>query len=307
MPESLDTSIYPASQRVRLRYIDFRLFFTGCIKRTDLMDRFSIAEAAASKDLAAYREAAPDAVAYDAASKTYFVTKTYTRTFVRDVKAVHLLRALVHGMGDEFGSSQEPLIPCELPSRLHRPHIETVAQVSRAIYAGHALEVDYLSRETSECRVLIPFSLAGNGLRWHVRAYDRRRNRFGDFVVNRIENARILPDEPVAPHERKEFDKQWNRIVELELVPHPKLASKRFVELEHGMTNGVLNHEVRAALAGYLLRLWNVDCTPDASLRGNKFGHEYQLWLRNPQTLYGVDNVHIAPGYQSASNAELPD
>lgn len=304
MAKELDSSEFSPTQRIRLHFIDFRLFFSGCVKRTDLMERFGIAEAAASRDLALYREAAPDAVSYDATRRGYFVTSSYKRTFIRDVKAVHLLRALVHGMGDEFGGSQEPLIPCELPSRLHRPHIETVALVSRAIYAGCALEIGYLSRWSTQKRVVIPFSLAGNGLRWHVRAFDRLKGRFSDFVINRIESARVLPTEPIASHERKNCDNQWNRIVDLELVPHPKLATGRFVELEHDMTDGLLHHEVRAALAGYILRLWNIDCTKDASLRGDRFGNEYQLWLRNPMTLYGVDNVHIAPGYQQENQSE---
>jgi len=52
---------------------------------------------------------------------------------------------------------------------------------------------------------------------------------------------------------------------------------------------------VRAALAGYLLRRWNVDCTKEASHTGG----EYQLWLRNRQTLYGAENLTIALGYDS--------
>jgi hypothetical protein len=47
-------------------------------------------------------------------------------------------------------------------------------------------------------------------------------------------------------------------------------------------------------LAGYLLRRWYVYCTEDARL----IGGEYQLWLRNQQTLYGAENLAISPGYQ---------
>jgi hypothetical protein len=66
------------------------------------------------------------------------------------------------------------------------------------------------------------------------------------------------------------------------------------IEMDYGMRDGVLNFEVRAALAGYLLRRWNVDCTESVSLKVA----EYQLWLRNQQTLYGAENVAIAPGYK---------
>ena len=60
------------------------------------------------------------------------------------------------------------------------------------------------------------------------------------------------------------------------------------------MKNGVLAQNIRAAVAGYLLRWWNVDCTAEGTLEGP----EYHLWLRNRQALYGVENIELAPGFQ---------
>lgn len=65
------------------------------------------------------------------------------------------------------------------------------------------------------------------------------------------------------------------------------------------MTDGVLKIRARAAMAGYLLRRWNVDCTEDHSLKGG----EYHLWLRNRQALYGVTNLVLAPGYEPEEKA----
>ena len=59
------------------------------------------------------------------------------------------------------------------------------------------------------------------------------------------------------------------------------------------MGNGVLRLRPRAALAGYVLRRWSVDCSPNHSLRGP----EYRLWLRDPLSLYGVGSATLAPGY----------
>jgi hypothetical protein len=85
------------------------------------------------------------------------------------------------------------------------------------------------------------------------------------------------------------------RMMPLQLVAHPKnVKYPTAIELDYGMENKVLELNVRAALAGYLLRRWNVDCTEEASLEGG----EYQLWLRNRQTLYGAENLAIAPGYK---------
>lgn len=55
----------------------------------------------------------------------------------------------------------------------------------------------------------------------------------------------------------------------------------------------MLKVNVRAAVAGYVLRRWNVDCSETHEL----VGAEYHLWLHNRQTLYGVENLVIAPGY----------
>ena len=69
--------------------------------------------------------------------------------------------------------------------------------------------------------------------------------------------------------------------------------------MDFGMSQGALHIKLRAAVAGYTLRRWCVDCTPDHSLRG----HEYRLWLRDPLVLYGVKNALLAPGYPSGDTS----
>lgn len=76
-------------------------------------------------------------------------------------------------------------------------------------------------------------------------------------------------------------------------MAHPKLPHPETIEMDYVMQDGVLKINVRAAVAGYVLRRWNVDCTEDNSLKGA----EYHLWLRNRQALYGVQNLVLAPGY----------
>ena len=65
--------------------------------------------------------------------------------------------------------------------------------------------------------------------------------------------------------------------------------------MDYGMQGGVLRMNLRAATAGYILRKWSVDCSPDHSLRG----HEYRLWLKDHLAIYGVKNATLAPGYKS--------
>jgi hypothetical protein len=59
------------------------------------------------------------------------------------------------------------------------------------------------------------------------------------------------------------------------------------------MQAGRLSVTLRAATARYVLRQWQVDCSPDARMRGP----EFRLWLADGQQLDGVDNAVLAPGY----------
>jgi hypothetical protein len=118
-------------------------------------------------------------------------------------------------------------------------------------------------------------------------------------VLTRIADARLLAG-PVKEIEAADQDIQWNRIAEIELVPHPaNVQHPDTIEAEYGMENGVLRMRVRAAMAGYLMRRRNVDCTEDHSLKGA----EFHLWLRNRQALYGVTNLVLAPGYEPEEKA----
>ena len=57
------------SQRDRLAFIELRLRFVGEFRRQDLVSRFGIQTAAATRDLGAYKDLAPRNLEYDAKSK----------------------------------------------------------------------------------------------------------------------------------------------------------------------------------------------------------------------------------------------
>lgn len=109
-----------------------------------------------------------------------------------------------------------------------------------------------------------------------------------------MERPELLAPDDVAPPEQAERDIQWSNIVTLELVPHPDQPRPEIVARDFGMTDGHLLLNVRAAIAGYVLRQWSVDCSPDHSLDPTL----YRLWLRDPLVLYGVQNAVLAPGYR---------
>lgn len=67
------------------------------------------------------------------------------------------------------------------------------ASVTRAIHQKCPLAIEYhtISNGQTE-RQIVPFALIDNGLRWHVRAFDRKSQEFLDFVITRIRNPRVL-------------------------------------------------------------------------------------------------------------------
>ncbi|MBV02481.1 MAG: WYL domain-containing protein, partial [Citromicrobium sp.] len=59
------------AQRDRIAHIDFTLLFKGEANRADLVDRFSITPAQATKDFTQYRELAPANIRYDEKLRTH--------------------------------------------------------------------------------------------------------------------------------------------------------------------------------------------------------------------------------------------
>lgn len=280
------------AQRERLAHIDFRLWFLGEISRADICVRFGVAPAGATRDFALYREAAPDNIAFDGRTKTYRIGASFVPLFEHPIERV--LSSLSLGFGDGISGAEGPMVSCEYPSPINKPAIETLARVTRAITSKCVLRVVYFSASGGESqREIIPFALADNGLRWHIRAFDRKTYSFRDFVITRILSAEAVDGGAPRKGEGPDDDVQWTRMVELELVAHPDSEHPELAALDYPMPDGVLRVRARAALAGYVMRRWSVDCSPDHSLRGP----EYSLWLRDSLALYGVESAAIAPGY----------
>ena len=288
------------AQREKLVYIDFRLYFFGEIGRSDLTKRFGIAPAGATRELASYRALAPQNIQFDSSSKSYRITKKFAPLFKHESQ--HVLSALALGFGDSIDAELHPLLPCESPAILSSPKLDVLATLCRAINAKRPVSLRYYSMSSGESkRVIVPFALVDTGLRWHVRAFDRKRSEFRDFVVTRIQAPQLLEEE-IRSTERPENDNQWTRIVELELVPHPRLAYPEIIQMDYAMQGGSILIQVRAAVAGYMLQRWRVDSSPDHCLKGS----EYRLWLKDHLALYGVKNALLAPGYKDPYPNEVP-
>jgi predicted DNA-binding transcriptional regulator YafY len=105
----------------------------------------------------------------------------------------------------KFGGLDAPKIGDAQPDNLHvfplyrrEPLIDgavviILGTVTRSMCAKRALRINYLSLSSGpKKREIVPVALADNGLRWHVRSYDRVRKRFSDFVLTRIAKAQDI-------------------------------------------------------------------------------------------------------------------
>lgn len=243
--------------------------------------------------MALYREIAPHNIEFDGSNKVYRIGKVFSPIFEHAPQRV--LSALSQGFGGGVDGEMKPLLPCEFPAALSNPQMEILALICRAIHSKRPVAIHYHSLSSGESeRVIVPFALVDTGLLWNVRAFDRNTGEFRDFVVTRIQQPTLLNEEAQS-HERPDNDIQWTRIVELNLVPHPRLGRPEIIRMDYGMRDSSIRIRVRAAVAGYMLLRWSVDASPDHSLKEE----QYRLWLSDPLTLYGVENAKLAPGYQA--------
>ncbi|PKF57214.1 WYL domain-containing protein [Alteromonadales bacterium alter-6D02] len=279
------------AQRERLAYIDFCLEYHGQIGRADLIQRFKTGLASCSRDLSLYRELAPNNAVLTHETKKYLRSNNFLPIFNHDPDSV--LQALSRGFGDGISQEVETSNICFNAIGLINPQPEIVGALMRAIHGGSTISCKYESLTSGATqRTLIPHAIVNNGHRWHVRAYDRKTKSFRDFVCTRFSKVDLVENK-MKETELAKSDDEWDKILELKIVVHPSIKHNRAIEMDYGMTNGVLKLEVRAALVGYLLRQWNVDCSEHASISGA----EYQLYLQNKQTLLGTKNLTIAPRY----------
>lgn len=282
----------PKAQVDRLTFIEFRLYFLGELRRADLIDRFLTGAAGATRDIAMYKEVAPKNMEFDGSEKVYRPSKAFSPVFDHPVRRA--LTALSQGFGEVAAERTEPLVRCDLPTPLSMPGVEELATVTRAIHRRLAMRMAYESNTSGASeREIVPFALVDNGLRWHVRAYDRKSKSFRDFMLTRMSSTKLLEDSPALSHEGPERDVQWSRIIELELMIHPKVERPEVIAKDYNMVDGVMRIPVRATNAGYLLRLWNVDCSPERTATDKAF----VLCLRDPLVLHAAESAPLAPGY----------
>jgi hypothetical protein len=286
------------AQLERLAFIDFRLFFLGTVGRPDICDRFGVVPIVATRDLGAYRDAAPQNTRFDGSRKLYIPAEDFKPLFNHDPERV--LSALSRGFGEGIGKVASGFLACESPVKLNLPSLSVLSVITRAIHQRGAVRLIYHSLKSGASkREVVPFALVDSGQRWHVRCFDRKSKEFRDLVLTRIEKPSLIEGGDIAAYEQPENDFQWTRTLEMELLPHPDHKFPEILARDYGLKDGRIIVPVRAAISGYLLLQMGVDCSPDHSLDSSR----YRLWLKNSdKLLFGVTSAVLAPGFASSQS-----
>ncbi|RTR32094.1 WYL domain-containing protein [Shewanella atlantica] len=278
------------AQKQRLAFIDFSLQYFGQVSRQDLIKKFATGLAAATRDFASYREFAPDNMALVHQTKSYHRKPEFKALFQHEPEGI--LHGLAKGFGDGLSQPISPSEICIDAVQLIHPDTDIIAALMRAIQNKRALKIKYVSVSSGEReREIVPHALVNNGQRWHVRAFDRTHAVFTDFVVTRIKAISSASSEPKF-NETQVKDSQWDNMITLNLIPHPSLKHPEAIALDYQMQDNKLEVVTRAALAGYLLRQWSVDCSAKHQISSGVC----QLALSNLDILSQVEHLTIVPG-----------
>ena len=278
----MNISSLSEAQLERLKFIEQVVYIQGFINREDIQKQFGTSEAASTNDLSLYSDLAPENIIYNVRRKCYEIGKQFDHVFAPNV----LLERM----------------PVYTMPKLHQfddgKILETISSISIAIQNIKPLQIEYNSASGgTSLRRVVPVAFADNLLRWHLRAYDRNREKFADFVVHRIGVAKILNGDDIAEHEHPNRDEEWHNFVTLKIKTHPhNLEDKSSFE----MGDQIREISIRAAMAGYFLQIWNIDCTQDASLRGKQF----QYILSNIEEVSNCADLTLAPGIADNSKEQ---
>lgn len=262
---------YSLPQAERLAYIDLCIRYLGSISRAEIMAEFKVAQAAASKDLALYRELKPKNCHIDTATKrTIILHESYTPLVRISVNTA--LNLMQYGFSRSELMQKHPMLPIDEVDPLYQPERlreEQVSIVTRAIKGRYAIRCSYGSKSGEHReRILFPSALFVDRRNWYFRAYDRNetepnRSGFKNFKLSRIFDIHLEPS--ISPTLAEKTDKEWDEEITF-IIEFKKCLSKETIDeisREFSMSGDVHSISCRAALACYVKTNWKIDLTND--------------------------------------------
>ncbi|MBO1927499.1 WYL domain-containing protein [Thiomicrorhabdus sp. 6S2-11] len=228
----------------RYDYILLKALWEGGVKRQELMDRFEIGPAQATKDFSKVKSLFPEAMRYSPADKQnidvncrkYLGSKTFD-DYLKITGKYDFIQQLNNVHSD---------LPVELYRKIHT-----------AITNKFGIQFQYHSinnPEKNSVRTVYPHNLINSGYRWHIRGWEQESGEFKDFNVMRMYGD-IQLEKNKQPNASINNDVKWNTYKTVFLIPNPKLNpdQKDIISMDYGMKNGVLTVNCREALFLYTM------------------------------------------------------
>ena len=261
------------AQRQRLQFIESVVYWEGMIGRPRVASVFGVSDNHITRDFALYRKAFPDNLDYDVSARTYRLGKHFKprigsgspeeylallRTYVETRSA-----AVLPSIGEGVDAMCLPVPHAPVDSHVLR-------EITRALRQCYGVKIRYQSLTSPEAtsRTIWPHALVFAGVRWHVRAYDSKRQKFVDFVLHRVLAAAPVMDR--CP-EQLEADTEWREVVTIDIAPAAKLnvEQQAVIAKEYGMAQiqrqWIWRVQIRRCLAAYFLRWVRLDLAESKS------------------------------------------
>ena len=250
----------------RLEFIEFRLFWEGGVRRSDITGFFGISIPQASKDFSQYQKLAPENVRYNLSEKRYLATDSFKPRFLKPDADQYLAQitsttSFSLPVAEGYGWLANPPSVGVMPIP-HRSVDATILQkILITIRALASVEIFYQSmnkkRPEPIWRRITPHAFGSDGFRWHVRAFCHIDNEFKDFVLSRISDVQ----KQTEPGRLGAQDYRWNNFFDVILIPNPKLEEKqqKVIAQDYGMQHGNISIKVRRALLYYFYKRLRLD------------------------------------------------
>lgn len=256
------------AQRQRLKFIETLLIWDDAVQRQDVCRVFDVTPNHLTRDIKRYRSNHPGALEYDVEARVYRKGRKFKPLFASDSADDYLLLLQTYSLSGAEGAQLalgRVTSAVSLPQQTGSVSSKVLKTIMYALRSNTGVKICYQSLsdpEPSE-RILWPHTFVFDSNRWHVRAFDSRRQRFRDFVLARCLSAK--PEKSLAPRSKEE-DLLWNEEDEVVVIPSPRLptSQQHVIAREYGMSSdggGFPSWRVRLkkCLIGYFLNRYRLE------------------------------------------------
>lgn len=235
------------SRAARFRVIETILLWEGEISNERVREILGIQVVQASRVLSEYVSYSPEQVSKDTTRSPYKAALNISPKYSSGTVDEYI------ALSRHFDGAEALIV--DVRYDLTTPTPDILSTVSQAIRNHFGLSIHYLSmtNPAGSQRLIYPHSIVRAGRRWHIRAWCTDKLAFRDFVIGRIQKAKIYNESTVHGADK---DKEWNSKVPLILGAHPKLSDGQIKVIRNEFFNGAVSRKllVRSCLMQYVIQ-----------------------------------------------------